>query len=200
MVEQESNGNGKNALIVYSSLAGCTEEVALKIKEKLENSSINTEIIKINDKDQCKALFQRDLGQFTSVLLGSSITAGKVHKNIHKLLAKLESTSSTGTKLGFYICCMKARTAEKIIEAKNQYIEPSLKKHAMKFSLVDAFGGKLDFSPMSSMKPMMKGLLKKIMAKDNPELGEIESKVYDFRDWQQIEEFASAWANIIANP
>jgi len=199
MVEHENDGKGrsKKVLIVYSSLAGSTEEVALKIKEKLDSSSVKTEIVKINEKDQLKSLIQQDLGQFSSVLLGSNIIAGKIHKNINKLLSKLESASLDDIKLGFFICCMKACNAAKVTEAKNQYIEPKLKGYNLKFSIVDAFGGKLDFSPTSSMKPMMKGIIKKIMAKDNPELGVIESKVYDFRDWQQIDKFASSWVDIV---
>ncbi len=195
----ESENNGKGCLIVYSSQSGCTEEVALKIKEKLETSSVNTELVKINDKDQFKALFQRDLGQFSGVLLGSSIVIGKVHKNLNKFLAKLESLPPNGKKLGLFICCMHARNAEKNIEAKNEYIEPTLKEFNLKFSIVDAFGGVVDFSPASSLNFMVKGILKKKLMANDPDLKEIEPKVYDYRDWQQIDKFASSWLKIIRN-
>jgi menaquinone-dependent protoporphyrinogen IX oxidase len=131
--------------------------------------------------------------------LGSSIITVNFHKNINKFLAKLNSTSLDDKKLGFFICCMKACNPEKIIEAKNQYIEPNLEEYDLKFSLVDPFGGMLDFSPNSSMNSMLKKILKKIMLKDNPDLKEIEPKVYDFRDWQQIDRFALTWLNIIRN-
>ncbi len=94
---------------------------------------------------------------------------------------------------------MKACNLEKISEAKNQYIEPNLEEHELKFSIVDAFGGRLDFSSNSSMNSMLQKILKKIMLKDNPDLKEIEPKVYDFRDWHQIDNFASSWVNIIRN-
>ena len=192
-----NNSQENKALIVYSSGAGCTREVALKIKEKLDNSSINTNIVKINDKDQFKSLDQQDINQYSSILLGSNIIKGNFHKNINKFLAKLASTSFENKKLGFFICCMKACNPEKIVEAKNQYIEPYLEEYGLEFSLVDAFGGMLDFSPDSSMNFMLKKILKSIMQKDNPEMKEIEPKVYDFRDWQQIDNFASSWVNII---
>ncbi len=195
MVQIENNGKG--CLVVYSSQSGCTEEVAFKIKEKLQSSSVNTELVKINDKDQFKSLFQRDLGQFSSILLGSSIVIGKVHKNINKFLAKLESCSLNGKKLGFFICCMHAHNAEKNIEAKKEYIEPTLKEFNLKFSIVDAFGGVVDYSPKSSLNFMVKGILKKKMMANNPELKEIEPKVYDYRDWQQIDKFASSWLKIV---
>lgn len=57
-----------NVLIAYSSRAGCTEEVAMKIKETLEKSSINTEIVKINEKNQFKALMQKDIAHFSGIL------------------------------------------------------------------------------------------------------------------------------------
>jgi menaquinone-dependent protoporphyrinogen IX oxidase len=192
-----NNLHENKVLIVYSSRAGCTEEVALKIKEKLNNSSIKTEIVKINDKDQFKSLNQQDISQYSSILFGSSIIKGKFHKNINKFLAKLASTSLEDKKLGFFICCMKACNPEKIEEAKNEYIKPNLERYDLKFSIVDAFGGTLDFSPDSSMNSMLQKILKKIMLKDNPDFKEIESKVYDFRDWQQIDNFVSSWLNII---
>jgi menaquinone-dependent protoporphyrinogen IX oxidase len=194
-----NNSQENKTLIVYSSGAGCTQEVALKIKEKLDNSSIKTNIVKINDKDQFKSLDQQDLTQYSSILLGSSIIKGNFHKNINKILEKLTSTSGENKKLGFFVCCMKACNPEKILEAKNQYIEPNLKEYGLDFSLVDAFGGMLDFSPESSMNFMLKKILKSIMLKDNSEMKEIEPKVYDFRDWQQIDNFASSWLNIIRN-
>jgi menaquinone-dependent protoporphyrinogen IX oxidase len=194
-----NNLHENKALIAFSSRAGCTEEVALKIKEKLESSSIKTEIVKINDKEQFKSLDQQDISQFSSILLGSSIIKGKFHKNVIKILAKLASKSVEDKKLGCYICCMKACNPEKIVEAKKEYIEPNLEKYDLKFSLTDAFGGKLDFSPDSSMNSMLQKILKKIMLKDNPDMKEIESKVYDFRDWQQIDTFASSWLNVIKN-
>jgi menaquinone-dependent protoporphyrinogen IX oxidase len=192
-----NNLQGKKALIAYSSRAGCTEEVALKFKEKLENSSMKIEIVKINDKDQFKSLDQQDISQYSSILLGSSIIKGKFHKNINKFLAKLASASSEDKKLGFFVCCMKACNPEKKEEAINEYIESNLKKYDLKFSIVDAFGGRLDFSPDSTMNSMLQKILKKIMLKDNPDMKEIESKVYDFRDWRQIDNFATSWLNII---
>lgn len=124
--------------------------------------------------------------------------AGKFHKNINKLLATLESASNHDKKLGFFICCMKACDPEKIAEAKSEYIEPYLNKYNLKFSLIDAFGGKLDFSPESTMNFATKALLKRIMLKDNPEMERVEKKVYDFRDWKQIDNFASSWASIVS--
>ena len=181
-----NNSQENKALIVYSSGAGCTEEVALKIKEKLDHSSIKTNIVKINDKDQFKSIDQQDLNQYSSILLGSSIIKGNFHKNIDKILAKLASTSGENKKLGFFVCCMKACNPEKIMEAKNQYIESNLVEYGLDFSLVDAFGGRLDFSPDSSMNFMLKKILKSIMQKDNPEMKEIEPILRFLRNFSGI--------------
>ncbi|MBD3353373.1 MAG: hypothetical protein GF364_17965 [Candidatus Lokiarchaeota archaeon] len=191
--------NENKVLIAYSSRAGCTEEVALKIKEKLDTSSFEIKIFNVSDKDQFKSLNKQDINQYSSILLGSSIIKGKFHKNLNKFLKKLDSSSIKDKKLGFFICCMKACNPEKIDEAKNEYIIPNLEDYNLDFSIVDAFGGKLDFSPTSSMNSMIQKILKKIMLKDNLDLKEIESKVYDFRDWQQIDNFTSSWLNIISN-
>ncbi len=92
---------------------------------------------------------------------------------------------------------MHAHNAEKNIEAKKEYIEPTLKEFNLKFSIVDAFGGVVDYSPKSSLNFMVKGILKKKMMANNPELKEIEPKVYDYRDWQQIDKFASSWLKLV---
>jgi menaquinone-dependent protoporphyrinogen IX oxidase len=186
----------KKALIAYSSRAGCTEEVALRIKEQLEDSSIATEIVKVNDKKQFKELYERDISEFSSILLGTSIIAGKFHKNINKILGKLDSANIDDKKLGFFICCMKACDTKKVGEAINEYIEPNINAYNLTFSIIDAFGGRLDFSPNSTMNFMVKKLLKKIMLKDNPDLEDVEPKVYDFRDWDKINKFASSWVKI----
>jgi menaquinone-dependent protoporphyrinogen IX oxidase len=199
MVEngKQENNISKKALVVYSSQSGCTEEVARKIREKLESSSIQAELVKINEKGQLKALLQRDLGQYSGILVGSSIAVGKIHKDVKKFLEKLEATPVPQAKLGLFISCMKARSAEHVPEAKAAYIDPVLQGCGLKFALVDAFGGVIDFSPSSSLNGMIKGILKKIMLQENPDIKEIESKIYDFRDWQQIEKFGSTWASII---
>ncbi len=201
MIENEDEGKNfiKKNLIAYSSLYGCTEEIALKIKEELEKSSLRTEIVKLNDKDQFNSLINQDLSQFSSILLGSSIVAGNFNKKINKILAKLESISLDHKKFGFFVSCLKASNPDKIIEAKNEYINSNLKEYNLKFSIVDAFGGKLDLSPDSSLNFLVKFIIKKKMLKENPNSKKIEPKIYDYRDWQQIEKFTSTWLNIIRN-
>ena len=187
----------KKLLIAYSSLGGCTEEITKKIEEIIEKSSVNIDLLKVNDKNQFKKFDLDRLKNYDSILLGSSIIAGKLNKNIHKLIEELSKNKEGNLKLGIYACCMKACSEEKINEAIKEYIKPNIEKYGIKFDLMDAFGGKADFSPNSTMNAIVKKVMKKNMLKDTPGLNEIEPKVYDFRDWDQIDRFANSWKQII---
>ena len=187
----------KKLLIAYSSLGGCTEEITKKIEEIIQIPSENIDLVKVNDKNQFKNFDLDELKKYDSILLGSSIILGKLNKNIHKILEKLSKDKKNDLKLGIYACCMKACSEEKINEAIQEYIKPSEEKYEIKFDLMDAFGGKADFSPNSTMNAFVKKVMKKNMLKDTPGLDEIEPKVYDFRDWDQIDRFANSWKQII---
>ena len=183
----------KKLLIAYSSAAGCTEEVAKKLEEIIDLPASNVDLLKVNDKKVFKKFDMDKIKTYDSILLGSSIMMGKLNKNIRQVIEKISESGKQDLKLGLYICCMKACNEEKIEESIQDYINPSLEEYNLEFDLVDAFGGKLDFSPESTMNVLTKKLLKKIMVRDNPDIDEVEPKVYDFRDWTQIERFAATW-------
>jgi menaquinone-dependent protoporphyrinogen IX oxidase len=187
----------KKMLIAYSSLGGCTEEITKKIEETIGTTDVNIDMVKVNDKDQFKKFDLDGLKNYDSILLGSSIIVGKMNKNIHKLLEKLSKDKNDVLKLGIYACCMKACSEEKINEAIQEYLKPSIAKYSLHFELMDAFGGRADFSPNSTMNAIVKKVMKKNMLRDTPGLTEIEPKVYDFRDWDQIGRFASTWKELI---
>jgi len=187
----------KKLLIAYSSLGGCTEEITKKIEETIGTTDVNIDMIKVNDKDQFKKFDLDGLKTYDSILLGSSIIVGKLNKNIHKLLEKLSKDKNDDLKLGIYACCMKACCEEKINEAIQEYLKPSVEKYDLTFDLIDAFGGRADFSPNSTMNAIVKKVMKKNMLRDTPGLTEIEPRVYDFRDWDQISRFASTWKELI---
>jgi menaquinone-dependent protoporphyrinogen IX oxidase len=188
----------KKILIAYSSSAGCTEEIIKKIEEAIEIPTVHTDLVKLNDKNQFKRFDLDELKNYDFILLGSSIIAGKLHKNLHKILDKLNQDKKKETKLGIFACCMKACNEEKINEAIQEYLKPSLAKYDLNFDIMDTFGGKVDFTPNSTMNALVKKIIKRNLLKDNPDITEIEPKVYDFRDWDQINRFASSWKDIVA--
>lgn len=189
----------KKVLIAYSSINGCTEEIALNIRDHLDMYSIRADLVKINENGRLKALLGQDLTVYSGFILGSSIIVGKPHKQVLKLLKGLETMQGKEARFGFFISCMKARDPVHALEAKETYLDPVLARHDLHFTLVDAFGGVLDFSHGSPIKGMMRGILKKIMLKKNPDIKEIEPRVYDFRNWQQVHDFSSRWVSITMN-
>jgi hypothetical protein len=92
-VEISTQNNSRDFKVTINTSNKITEDLVLEdliyknVCEFLQkNSSVKAEIVKINDKNQFKSLFQRDIRQFSNILLGSSIMAGKFSKNIEKFL------------------------------------------------------------------------------------------------------------------
>jgi menaquinone-dependent protoporphyrinogen oxidase len=152
-------------LIAYASKYGCTEKAALKLKELIENSTaINlTKGEKVN------------VNEYDCVLLGGSIYAGKILKqvtdfvngNLDKLLTR---------KVGLFLCCGNKDLFEQ--QVKDSFPE----KLVQKAETLGYFGYIYDFSKMNFL---LKMIVKKIAKVTESE---------DCLDVKAIEAFAKKFA------
>lgn len=81
-------------LIVYSTMYGCTEKCANKLKEKLEGETV---VVSSNSKNIPNP------NEFTNVILGSSIKIGKIGKSLSKYMEKNEKYFEN-KRIGLFIC------------------------------------------------------------------------------------------------
>lgn len=134
-------------LIAYASKHGCTEECAKTLAGKM-----NTEVDLCNLKEKK----QIDLTTYDKVILGGSIYAGRIQKEVKDFCSKNESVLK-GKKLGLYICGMSQGD-----DAKKQLMS------AFPQGLLDAalvkenFGGKMEISKMNFMEKKIIKMVAKV--------------------------------------
>lgn len=184
----------KKTAILYGSRYGSTEDVAVKIGEILKESGIDISIY--NLKEIIKDKFF-NLNDYNGILLGTGIYAGQWAKSAKKFLKNYsEKLKERNQPCGIFILCGEASDTSKIPELKKRHVEDKLNKYGLKSKLIDVFGGVLDLSEETRMGKFEQKIIKMINKKDpNIKLGQKN----DFRDWHQIEQFATSWSNIIRN-
>jgi len=189
-----TNERIEKTAILYGSRYGSTEDVAVKIGEILKESGIDISLYDLKEIIKDKKF---NLNDFNGILLGTGIYAGQWAKSAKKFLKDYsEKLKERNQHCGVFILCGEASDITKIPELKKRHVEDKLNKYNLKSQLIDVFGGVLDLSEETKMGKLEQKIIKMINKKDpNIKLGQKN----DFRNWQQIENFASSWLNIIRN-
>jgi len=153
-------------LVIYATRNGTTARAAGLLAEKLAGEVVLAEIGKGDAPD---------LGSFDTVLVGGSIRAGKVHKDVSKLCEQHRPTLLT-KRLGLFLCHMyEGETARKQFD---DAYPAELREHATAAGL---FRGAFDFDKM--------GFFEKVIVRKVA--GVTESM--DELDLEAIETFARAF-------
>jgi menaquinone-dependent protoporphyrinogen oxidase len=131
-------------LIAYSTKYGCTEKCAKEISQGLKGD-VATVNLKTNK--------QPDISEFDMIVLGGSIYAGRIRKELQNFVsANLEALLEKNVAL--FVCGMQ-EGEESIKELNNAFPESLRKKAIMK----EFFGGEFIFS---KMKFLDKAIAKKV--------------------------------------
>ena len=123
--------------IIYASKHGTTEKVAVSIAEKLsKNNEVELITIKKNENP--------DVSGFGTVILGSSIYAGKASGKMQSFCTKNEQVLLQ-KKLGLFVCGMEPSRAKRQKELADAYPEV-LSKSAVATGFL---GGEFKFEEMN---------------------------------------------------
>ena len=120
-------------LIVYSTKYGCTEKCAKTLAEKLSGT---TEMLNLRVGNVS------DLTQYDKVVIGGSIYAGKIQKEVSDFCSHNLNVLKR-KRIGLFICGMLQEQAEP--ELHNSY-PPELLAHAV---AKEFFGGELKFKQLN---------------------------------------------------
>ena len=133
-------------LLAYASKHGCTEECAKTLAEKLDGE---TTLWNLKDKNR------NDPGTFDKIIIGGSIYAGRIQKEVRDFCDKNESILKEKT-LGLFICgTSEGDTAKNQLEAS--YPAALLSSAAVK----ESFGGMIVLSKMNFLeKKIIKAVAK----------------------------------------
>lgn len=145
------------SLILFGSKYGTTEDSANKLKDYLKG---DVEIINIK---QAKNI---SLNNYERVIIGSSIYAGMINKDIKSFIEN-NKAELVNKKLGLFTCCMS--DGEKVVEQFNQNVPKEILEVA---KVKENFGGEFKFSKMNFFE---KTIIKMIYKKDKS-LGIVNGK------------------------
>lgn len=178
----------KKVLLIYGTRYGATREITEKIAETLKSSGLEVRLVNSAEEKV------PPLKGYEGVLIGTGIKMGMWTKKIKKVVKQnADALNHRDFKLGLYVCCGLAAEKDKIPEAIDTYIVKKLEKLGLTPDLYDAFGGTYDLREDSNIGKVMRKILEGILKKERG-LEVVESKVYDFRDWDQIQSFAGKFA------
>ncbi|MBU3143690.1 flavodoxin domain-containing protein [Clostridium sp. CF012] len=136
-------------LIVYGSKHGATEKCSKALKNKLHG-----EVVIVNIKKDAIP----DINSFDSIVIGGSIYAGRIQKEIREFSFKNASILKN-KKIGFFVCCMSE--GEKAISQLNDSLPNELLSMAI---AKEHFGGGFTFSKMNFFE---KFIIKMVSKKEN---------------------------------
>jgi menaquinone-dependent protoporphyrinogen oxidase len=132
-------------LIIYASKHGCAEKCSKLLKERLLGGVVIVNIMKETIPD---------VTLFNSVIIGGSIYAGTVQKEIREFCSKnLDILKKK--KIGLFICCMNKDSAE--MQLNNAFPKELLDSAAAKGS----FGGEFNFTKMNVIERFIVKMISK---------------------------------------
>lgn len=179
-------------LLVYGTRYGTTKGISDEIGSVINDNGLSAEsfnLMEVNPKNI------PPLTQYDGIIIGTGIKMGmwtKVVKNfVKKRTAELKKEQAA---MGFYVCCGEAKND--INSAKEKYIHAKLEKFGIQPALIDAFAGAYDLREGSPVSGMTRKIVIGIM-KDEEKIEDPDGKLYDYRDWEQIREFAKQFVEIL---
>jgi menaquinone-dependent protoporphyrinogen oxidase len=170
-------------LVAYGTKYGSTAEVAERIARVVRSNNVDVTVRKLGGKPDVP------VEGFDLVVVGSAIIAGSWTPEALKFL-EVSRGGLAGKSVALFACCgdvvMKRSSFE---DCRNKYlVEVASEKGISRPLSLGLFGGVLDFERYGFLvKAILHGAKKSIEAQ-----GVDLSKPYDFRNWEEIDDWAAS--------
>ena len=180
-------------LIAFASRFGSTSEISQEIGDILKQEDFKVDLIDLKGNSGKIP----NLSDYEGVLVGSGIRMGRWTKEGLKFL-KNNRNELKKMHLGVFVSSGKAANPETYDLAREKYLETPLSKLELLRSdvMIEAFGGVFDLSASNHYSFFEKKMLKRI-AKSSAGFIVQDGKMNDFRNWQLIREWATAFGDRI---
>lgn len=169
-------------LIIYSTTDGQTRAICELMKEMSQTSDNDTRLVSL---EEAQAL---SLADFDKVMIGASIRYGKHKPELYQYINR-HHTVLNAKKNSFFTVNLVARKPDKNTPETNPYMKKFLELSLWKPQQLGVFAGKLDYPKYRFLDKTMIRLIM-WMTKGPTDT----SGTFEFTDWQQVEEFAKAFA------
>jgi menaquinone-dependent protoporphyrinogen oxidase len=152
MIKSIIGGMKMNTLIIYGSKHGTTEKCAAMLAEKLKGNV---------DLHHIKTAGVPDLTKYDRIVIGGSIYAGKIQKEITGFCTQ-NLQILKDKKIGLFICCMFPMNAE--MQLNTAFPQELLNSAVAK----ENFGGEMLISDMNFAEKVITKLVSKVVVKNDP--------------------------------
>ncbi|MFZ7133943.1 MAG: flavodoxin domain-containing protein [Eubacteriales bacterium] len=165
-----------NTIIIYATKHGTVHQCASQLSKAISGK---VDLYRIN-KDNFP-----DLSQYDAVIIGGSIYAGRIQKEI-KEFCNENISELMRKKIGLFICCMLQENAQ--TNLKQSFPEDLFNAAIAK----DCFGGEMKFSDMNFLeKTITKMVSKSNVKKDSQEVNMDMTKDISMISEENIQRFAN---------
>ena len=171
----------KKILLVYSTTDGQTTAICEKIKSVLIESNL-VDLIPINNFQE------KELKNYDQVIVGASIRYGKHKQEVYKFIKTHQNDLKT-KKTGFFSVNVVARKPNKNSPLTNPYMKKFLEIVNWEPNYLAVFAGKIDYQKYRFIDRHMIRLIM-FITKGPTDL----NGVFEFTDWQNVENFASQFS------
>lgn len=165
-----------STLIAYASKHGSSKKCAELLSKKLTG---NIEIINLKEHGGV------DLSDFDKIIIGGSIYAGRIQKEVNEFCLKNIDTLRK-KKIGVFICCMNKNESEK--QLNSAFPEEIIRLAATK----ECFGGEFNFKDMSFIERFITKMISKSLSKNDPSNIIDTTKDISMLSEENIDKFAMA--------
>lgn len=164
-----------NTLVIYASKHGTVGRCASMLCEKLIG---RVDLYKLG------AGSIPDLKQYDKIIIGGSIYAGKIQKEVSRFCSK-NLNALKEKKIGLFICCMNKKGADMQL---NNAFPKELTNVAM---AKGSFGGEFKFKEMNFIENLITKMVSKSLAKEDPSLVIDTKKDLSLLSIENINKFAT---------
>lgn len=180
-------------LIAYTSRFGSTSEISQEISDILKQGNVVVDLIDLRGVSGKVP----NLSDYKGVIIGSGIRMGRWTKEAINFLKKNREELDQKL-LGVFVSSGKAANPETYDLALENYVQTPLRKLGLLRPdvMTEAFGGVFDLSSSNSYSFFEKKMIKRI-ARSNAGFIVKDGKMNDFRNWQLIREWATAFGDRI---
>jgi len=174
-------GKIMSTLVVYATKHGSTGKCSEMLSEKIKGK-----VDLFNLKDGRVP----ELSGYDKVIIGGSIYAGRIQKEVTEFCIKNLSTLKE-KKIGLFICCMFQKSAEVQL---NSSFPQELQKIAV---ARESFGGEMKFSEFNFFEKAITKMVSKMVSRENSDMPVIDmSKDLSMISEERINKFARIMNNV----
>ena len=170
------------ALVVYGTRYGTATEIAEEISRVLEDDGLEV------DLRDARKLKNNDVSLYDLVVVGSGIKIGKWTKGSLNFLKK-NKESLKDKKVALFVTCGAANVPETVAEGQEKYLDEVAEKYLINKPVTTGLFGSV-YDPNAKHGLMFKMANKFIIEKELKKQGKDITKVQDYRNWDEIREFA----------